>query len=282
MRILVTGAKGMLGMDLIPILEREGHQVTATDLDELDITVAPQIKKAVIEGAPDMIIDCAAYTQVDKAEEEPHRAFWINEKGTENIALVCRDLGVDLCYISTDYVFNGEKKGPYAPDDKTNPINIYGASKLAGENAIRKTWNKHYIIRTSWLYGENGKNFVNTILEMAKKQDEIRVVDDQMGSPTWTVSLARAMSKLIVTGKYGIYHVTDETEGGISWFRFAQEVVKIAHLDCQVVPIKSSEIFRPARRPKNSVLDITLIQKVIGEEMNRWKKSLHLFMIDMS
>jgi len=277
MKILVTGAKGMLGTDLVPVLEGEGHQVTATDIDELDITAAPQIKEAVREAAPDVIIDCAAYTQVDKAEEEPRRAFWVNEKGTENIALVCRESGIDLCYISTDYVFNGEKKGPYSPDDKTDPINSYGASKLAGENAIRKIWDKHYIVRTSWLYGKNGKNFVNTILDLAKKQDEIRVVDDQMGSPTWTVSLARVMSKLIQTGKYGTYHVTDETEGGISWFRFAQEIVRLARLESRVVPIKSSEFPRPAKRPKNTALDLVQAEKVLGIEFPPWKNVLKEF-----
>jgi len=277
MKILVTGAKGILGTDLVPVLEGKGHQVTATDIDELDITAAPQIKEAVRAAAPDLIIDCAAYTQVDKAEEEPHRAFWVNEKGTENIALVCRESGIDLCYISTDYVFNGEKKGPYKPDDKTDPINAYGASKLAGEKAIQKTWDKHYIVRTSWLYGENGKNFVNTILELAKKQDEIRVVDDQIGSPTWTVSLGRVIAKLIQTGKYGTYHVTDETEGGISWFRFAREIVRLAGSEAKVTPIKTEDMPRPAKRPRNSVLDVTSTEAAVREKLPHWMTSLEIF-----
>jgi dTDP-4-dehydrorhamnose reductase len=278
MKILVTGAKGMLGRDLVPLLEEAGHQVTATDIDELDITVVPQIEEAVKAAEPDLIINCAAYTQVDKAEEEPKRAFWINEKGSENIALVCRQAGIDLCYLSTDYVFNGEKKGFYTSDDKTEPINVYGASKLAGENAIRKLWDRHYIIRTSWLYGKNGKNFVNTILDLAKKQDEIKVVDDQVGSPTWTVSLSRVMSKIIGTGRYGIFHVTDETDGGISWYRFAQEIMRLARLDCRVVPVRSSEFPRPARRPKNSVLDLSAVKAFFDKEIADWQESLEEFL----
>jgi dTDP-4-dehydrorhamnose reductase len=275
MRILITGAKGMLGTDLVPVLEGESHLVTATDIEELDITVADQIKDTVRATTPDVIINCAAYTQVDKAEEEPDMAFLINGKGTENIALVCREFGIDLCYLSTDYVFNGEKKGPYAPDDQTDPINTYGASKLAGENAIRNIWNRFYIIRTSWLYGKNGKNFVNTIQKLAKDKDEIRVVDDQIGSPTWTVSLARVLSKIIGTRKFGIYHVTDETEGGISWFRFAEEIVGLAHCDCRVIPVKSSEFPSPA---KNSVLDLATAKRVWEEDYPAWKESLQNFL----
>jgi dTDP-4-dehydrorhamnose reductase len=277
MKILVTGAKGMLGTDLVPVLEGEGHQVTATDIDELDITVSDQIMDAAKKTEPDIIINCAAYTDVDKAEEEPHRAFWVNEKGTENIVLTCRELGIDLCYLSTDYVFNGEKKAPYLPDDKPDPVNAYGASKLAGENAIRKIWDRYYIVRTSWLYGKNGKNFVNTIMDLAKKQGEIKVVDDQIGSPTWTVSLARVLSKIIETGEYGMYHVTDETDGGISRFRFAGEIVRLAHLDCRLLPVKSSDFLRPAKRPKNSVLDLTEAKKATGKEFYSWEKPLKEF-----
>jgi dTDP-4-dehydrorhamnose reductase len=274
MKILVTGANGMLGTDLVPILKGEGHDIIATDLEEMDITVPDKIKEVVISERPEIIMNCAAYTQVDKAEQEPDKAFLINGRGTENIALVCREFGIDLCYISTDYVFNGEKKIPYAPDDKTDPINTYGASKLAGENAIRKTWDRHYIVRTSWLYGKNGKNFVHSILDLAKNQDEIKVVDDQIGSPTWTVSLAHALSKIIMTGKFGIYHVTDETDGGISWHRFAEEIVGFAHLDCRVNPVKSSEFPRPAKRPKNSVLDVAAAKMILGAEFSPWEKSL--------
>lgn len=281
MRILVTGAKGMLGTDLVPILEKDGHEVTATDIEEMDITVPDQIIEMVRTTKPAIIIHCAAYTQVDKAEEEPDKAFLINGKGTENIALVCRDFGIDLCYLSTDYVFNGEKEEPYVPEDKTNPVNTYGASKLAGENAILQSVEKFYIIRTSWLYGKNGKNFVKTILDLAKSQNEIKVVDDQIGSPTWTVSLARAMSKLIGTGKYGTYHVTDKTDGGISWYGFAEAIVGLSHLDCRVIPVTSSEFARPAKRPKNSVLDLSKIKLTLNEDAAVWKEALKNFFAEM-
>ncbi len=274
MKILVTGAKGMLGRDLVPVLEGEGHEVTATDIEEIDITSPTQIRNVVNEVEPEMIINCAAYTLVDKAEDEPDKALLINGVGPENIASACREFEIDLCHISTDYVFDGEKEEPYIPMDKTNPINSYGSSKLAGENAIRQIWDRATIIRTSWLYGKNGKNFVNTILDLAKKQNEIRVVDDQSGSPTWTVSLARVLSKLIVTGRYGIYHVTDETNGGISWFRFAEEIVRMAHLDCRVVPVKTSEYPHPAKRPKNSVLDVAATKMILRAEFSSWEKSL--------
>jgi dTDP-4-dehydrorhamnose reductase len=278
MRILVTGAKGMLGADLVPVLEGEGHQVTATDIEELDITVPDRIKEVVRIARPEIIINCAAYTRVDKAEKEPDKAFLINGKGAENIALVCREFSVDLCHLSTDYVFDGEKEKPYAPADRTGPINTYGASKLAGEDSIQRIWERSTIIRTSWLYGKYGKNFVLTILDLAKDQNEIRVVDDQIGSPTWTVSLARVLSKIIKTGKFGIYHVTDETDGGISWHRFAEEIVKLANLDCRVIPVRSTEFPRMAKRPKNSVLDLTAAKRVLGTEILSWEKSLKVFL----
>ena len=271
----------MLGTDLVPVLEGEGHKVTATDVDELDITVPDQIKDAVREVSPDIVIDCAAYTQVDKAEEEPQQAFLLNGKGTENTVSVCREFGVDLCYISTDYVFNGEKKGPYTPEDNPDPLNVYGASKLAGEKAIRNVWERFFIIRTSWMYGRNGKNFVHTVLDLAKNQTEIKVVVDQIGSPTWTVNLARALSKIIGTGKYGIYHVTDETEGGVSWFRFAQELVRLAHLDCRIIPVKSEDFPRPARRPKNSVLDLKAVEALLDNSLPHWINSLEKYLLSL-
>ena len=278
MRILVTGANGMLGTDLVPVLEEEGHVVTATDVEELDITIPAQIKNVVKAVEPEIIINCAAYSLVDKAEEEPDKAFLINGAGVENIALACREFGIGLCHLSTDYVFDGEKDKPYAPSDRTDPINIYGASKLAGEDSIQRIWERSYIIRTSWLYGVNGKNFVLTILDLAKDQNEIRVVDDQIGSPTWTVSLARILARIVGTGRYGIYHVTDETEGGISWFRFAEEIVKRAHLGCLVIPVRSIEFPRVAKRPKNSVLDLAAAKRVFGIEFPSWEKSLKEFL----
>ncbi len=271
----------MLGTDLVCVLEENAHEVFATDVEELDITQMDFLRRMVEDIAPDIIINCAAYTDVDKAEEEPDKAFLINGIGVQNLALVCRDLDIELCHISTDYVFDGTKEGPYTPSDLPNPINAYGYSKLAGEKYIQWIWNKFYIIRTSWLYGKYGKNFVYTILNLAKKQKELRVVDDQIGSPTWTVTLSRVIAKLIQTHKYGIYHVTDKTERGISWYDFAKEIVHDYGLKSDVIPMKSEELQFPAQRPKNSILDLTLIELILKEEFPSWKESLTKLLSDI-
>jgi dTDP-4-dehydrorhamnose reductase len=282
MRILVTGAKGMLGKDLIPVLRAKNHHVIATDIEELDITDLDQVYRIGRQSRPEVVVNCAAYTQVDKAEEEADKAFAINELGARNIATACRDLGADICHVSTDYVFDGEKRKPYAPDDETNPINTYGASKLAGENAIRQICDRFYIVRTSWLYGKNGRNFVYTILDLAKNRKEIRVVDDQIGSPTWTVTLSRVLSELIGTKRYGIYHVTDETEGGISWFRFAQEIVKLNQLEMKVIPIKTKDFPLLAKRPKKTVLDLSGAQRILSGNLPFWTNSLKRFFSEIN
>ncbi len=175
-------------------------------------------------------------------------------------------------------MFDGTKDGPYTPDDPPNPINTYGKSKLAGEKYIREITKKFYIIRSSWLYGKYGKNFVYTILDLAKKQNELRVVDDQIGSPTWTVTLARVISELIETKKYGIYHVTDSTDGGISWYEFAKEIVRFSGSAAEVFPTKTEDFVRPAKRPKNSVLDLTPKKLILSQEMPFWKGSLSAFL----
>jgi len=271
----------MLGTDLVRILEEQGHKVFATDIEELDITQFDSLKRMVRDVSPDVIVNCAAYTDVDKAEEEPDKAFLINAIGVRNLALVCKDLDIDLCHISTDYVFDGTKKGPYMPNDLPNPINAYGKSKLAGEEHVQKILNKFYIVRTSWLYGKHGKNFVYTILDLAKKQEVLRMVDDQIGSPTWTVTLAQAIAKLIQTQKYGIYHVTDKTENGISWYEFAKEIVRISGIRIDVFPAKIEEFPRPAKRPKNSVLDIKMSQLALNEDIPPWGKSLKMFLSEL-
>ena len=281
MRIIVTGARGMLGTDLVCVLEEKDHEVFATDIEELDITQFDSLEKMSRDVSPDVIVNCAAYTDVDKAEEEPEKAFLFNGIGARNLALVCRDLDIDLCHISTDYVFDGTKEGPYTPDDLANPINTYGKSKLAGEKYIQEIWNKFYIIRTSWLYGKYGKNFVYTILNSAKKQNELKVVDDQIGSPTWTVTLSRVIAKLIQTKKYAIYHVTDKTENGITWYQFAREIVRLSGLKTEVIPIITEDLPLPAKRPKDSVLDLTMLKLVLNEDPRYWKKSLEKFLSEL-
>lgn len=278
MRILVTGARGMLGTDLICLLEENEHEVFATDIQELDITRKESLHEMVGAIFPDAIINCAAYTNVDKAEEEPDKAFRINGLAVRNLAHVCRDLGIDLCHISTDYVFDGEKNGAYVPDDPPHPINTYGASKLAGENHIREILTKFYIVRTSWLYGKYGKNFVYTILRLAKEKKELKVVDDQIGSPTWTVTLSRVIERLIRTKKFGIYHATDQTENGISWYDFAKEIVGLLGLRAEIIPIKTKDFPRPARRPLNSLFDLTAVESILDQKLPTWKDSLRTFL----
>lgn len=282
MKILVTGAKGMLGTDLVPILKEKNHDVFETDIEELNICKIDKLYEMAEDTSPDIIVNCAAYTQVDKAEEEVNEAFLINGIGVQNLALVCRDFNIDLCHISTDYVFDGEKKGPYSPFDAANPMNVYGLSKLAGEKFIQWIWNRFYIIRTSWLYGKNGKNFVYTTLKLAENQKELRIVDDQIGSPTWTVTLSQAISKLIETKKHGIYHVTDEIKNGISWYQFAQEIIKLSGYKLKVIHVKSEEFEQPAKRPRNSVLDLTMTKLVLEEDLPSWKKSLEKFLTEIA
>ena len=198
-----------------------------------------------------MVIHCAAYTNVDKAEEEPEKAELINVKGTENIAKVSAELDIPVVYISTDYVFDGSKNTPYTPDDIPNPLNIYGKTKLVGEEMIKKYCKKYYIVRTSWLYGHYGKNFVETMISMADKP-ELKVVDDQIGCPTWTVELANGILKLL-SKPYGTYHVCGG--GQTSWYGFAKEIFKNMNLDVNLIPCSSAEFPRPAKRPAYSAMD---------------------------
>lgn len=277
MKILVTGARGMLASDLIPIL-REGNEVIAPAEEDLDITRKDIVYSVMEESSPDIIVNCAAYTQVDKAEDERDRAFLVNGIGVQNIALACQDKGIPLCHVSTDYVFDGTKKGSYTPFDNTNPINVYGESKLAGEKYIQWIMNKFCVIRTSWLYGKAGNNFVATMLRLAKEKPEVRVVRDQIGSPTYTVSLSHAIKKLISAGAYGIFHFTDKTEGGISWYDFAEEIIRLSGSRTKAIPILTAEFPRPARRPANSLLDTSLYSLVTGYETKDWREALKDFL----
>ena len=254
-KVLVTGANGMLGQDLCPILEDEGYEVVETDIQNLDITDFEAVKSVLNTEKPDIVIHCAAYTNVDKAEEDIETAKKINVTGTENLAKVCGENNITLVYISTDYVFDGElaKGSSYKPDDKTNPINNYGLTKLQGEEAVQKYCKKYYITRTAWLYGIHGKNFVETMISLADKP-ELKVVDDQVGCPTWTIELCNGIIKLLSEEKpYGIYHVCggDKT----SWYGFAKEIFKLAGLSVNLTPCTTEEFPRPAKRPKYSVMD---------------------------
>ncbi len=253
MKILVTGAKGMFGQDLCPILEDEEFEVVETSLDNLDITNLKQVQKVLTAEMPNYVIHCAAYTDVDGAETDLETATLINVTGTENIAKVCGENGITLVYVSTDYVFDGTKKEAYLPEDETNPINNYGLTKLQGEEAVKTFCKKYYIVRTSWLYGHHGKNFVETMISLAEKP-ELKVVDDQTGCPTWTVELASGIITIIDDeAPYGIYHVCGT--GETSWYEFAKEIFKQMGLKVNLKPCTTEEFPRPAKRPQHSSMN---------------------------
>lgn len=257
-KILVTGANGMLGQDLCPILQDEGYEVIETDINNLDITDFDEVNRVLNAEKPDSVIHCASYTQVDKAEDEAEAARLINAKGTENVAKVCAEIDAELVYISTDYVFDGcagvneVRKTPYLPSDKPNPLNVYGLTKFEGEEAVKKYCKKYYIVRSSWLYGIHGNNFVETMLSLADKP-EIKVVNDQIGCPTWTIDLSDGIIKLLNDAEYGTYHVCGG--GQTSWYNFAKEIYKNAGLQVDLKPCTTDEYPRKAHRPHYSVMD---------------------------
>jgi dTDP-4-dehydrorhamnose reductase len=267
----------MLARDLVPVLGKR-HEVIAPCEKDLDITEREDVFSILRRLRPDLVVNCAAYTHVDKAEEEREKAFLVNGIGVQNLALACNEQRIPLCHISTDYVFNGEKDRPYTPFDNTDPINAYGASKLAGERYIQWIMNTFYIVRTSWLYGKGGNNFVSTITRIAGERPEIRVVHDQRGSPTSTVTLSRAVLAIIETGAYGIYHVTDKTDGGISWYEFAGEIVRSSGSSATIIPITTGEFPRPATRPRYSVLDVSIFSLVTGDPLPDWRNALRDFL----
>ncbi|MHB9095769.1 MAG: dTDP-4-dehydrorhamnose reductase [Eubacteriales bacterium] len=253
MHILIAGANGMLGHALTAALSQQ-HSITGLDLPDLDITNSSMVKSTMSSLQPDLLINAAAYTDVDGCESNVDLAFAVNAAGTRNLAVVCSELNIPLVHISTDYIFNGTGTSPYKEGDTPNPQSVYGKSKLLGEQNVRELTNKHYIIRTSWLYGDNGKNFVATMLRLGQERDEIGVVNDQVGSPTYTVDLAGAISELIMEPAYGTYHITNS--GICSWYDFTLEIFKQAGIEgVNVKPITTDELNRPAPRPRNSVLD---------------------------
>jgi dTDP-4-dehydrorhamnose reductase len=279
MKILVTGAKGMLGSVLVPTLEARGHLVKGLSRDELDITNADQVLEILNYAKPDLVINAAAYTKVDQAESEPEFAFLVNDTGTENVAVACSRLNIPLLFISTDYVFDGEQERPYTTTDQTNPLSVYGKSKLAGELAIQQHLENFYIVRTSWLYGPNGKNFVDTISRIAKEKKTLRVVCDQWGSPTSTISLSKYLADLIATKRWGIYHATDD--GVTNWCEFARHIVAAQGLadTVEVEAIETTEMPLPATRPRYSVLDKSALIQAIGHSLTPWQEALQRYLL---
>ena len=253
MKILITGYKGMLGSDLVETLKNENqHELILTDVEELDITNLDQVKKILNEENPEVIINVAAYTDVDGCETNRDLAYNINSIGPKNLAVVADEINAKLLHISTDYVFDGNNSKPYIEDDKTNPKSYYGETKLQAELFIKDKMENYFIVRTAWLYGFNGKNFVKTMLELSKNNDKITVVNDQHGSPTFTKDLAIAICELIKTDKYGTYHVTNNDN--CTWYEFASKIFELANIKINIIPVTTSEYPTPAQRPKYSVL----------------------------
>ena len=252
MKVLVTGANGQLGFDVIKLLDSEGIEFLGTDRESLDITNEEQVKRVISDYNPDVVIHCAAYTAVDKAEDERDLCYSINVLGTKYVAEACNEIDAKMVYISTDYVFDGEGDEPFEVTDKPNPINYYGQTKHEGEVEVQKILDKYFVIRVSWVFGSNGNNFVKTMLRLGKERDEISVVADQIGSPTYTPDLAKLLVEMMKHDKYGVYHVTNE--GYCSWYEFACEIFKQAGMGVKVNPIKTEEYPTKAKRPKNSRL----------------------------
>ena len=251
MKILITGSNGMLGHDLIDVLKSK-HELILTTSKTLDITDKDNTIEFIKENKPDIVINSAAYTDVDGCETNQDLAYGVNGDGVRNLALGCKEVDCPLVHVSTDYVFDGTARDPIEEDGEIGPISVYGKSKLRGEEAIQDILDKYFIIRTAWLYGINGKNFPKTMLELAQNHSEITVVYDEVGTPTYTPDLAYGISQLIETDYYGIYHLTNS--GQCSWCEFARYIFEIVGCDVKVIPVTASEFSRPAPRPSYSVL----------------------------
>ena len=296
MRILVTGACGQLGHDVVLKLIARGLETVATDIMsehvfpdiaqylQLDITDRDAVRDTLTRTNPDAVIHCAAWTAVDAAEEPENRAkvFSINADGTRNIAVVCQDLDCKLLYISTDYVFDGRGTEPWQPDCSTYaPLNVYGQSKLAGELAVRELLNKYFIVRIAWAFGKNGKNFIKTMLQVGKTHDTVRVVNDQIGTPTYTLDLANLLVDMIQTERYGVYHATNEG-GFISWYDFTKEIFRQAGISTCVVPVTTAEYgLSIAGRPFNSRLSKEKLTEQGFSRLPSWQDALTRFLSDM-
>lgn len=278
MKVLITGAQGQLGTDMVLCLKRHPakYQVFGYGRTDLDITDVSQVAKIFEQVKPDVVIHTAAYTQVDQAETDCDRAYSVNALGTRNLVGEAEKVGTKFVYISTDYVFDGQKGTPYSEADQTNPQSVYGQSKRAGEEFVLSLSSKYFIVRTSWVYGKYGANFVKTMLKMGNEKKPLKVVDDQFGSPTYTVDLASFLQQLIDTERYGIYHATNS--GSSSWYEFAKEIFEVAGMQVELSPCTTKDFPRPAPRPAYSVLEHVGIQRSGFEDLRPWQEGLKDFL----
>lgn len=271
-KVLVTGVKGQLGYDVVKRLDELGIENVGVDIDDFDITNKEETEEFISNYNPDVVVHCAAYTVVDKAEDDKEKCYAINVEGTRNIAEACKKIDAKMVYISTDYVFDGLGEEAHLEDKTTNPINYYGYSKEQGEQIVRELLDKYFIIRTSWVYGKNGNNFLKTMLKLAETRDELNVINDQIGAPTYTPDLAALICNMLQTTKYGAYHGVNE--GTISWYDFAIEIFNKANIDMKVNPILTSEYPTKAKRPYNSRLSKVKLDENGFNRLPDWKDAL--------
>ena len=284
MKVLVTGVKGQLGYDVVNELKKRGHEAIGVDIADMDITDGSAVDKVITEVNPDAVIHCAAWTAVDAAEDENNipKVRAVNADGTRNIAKVCKKLGCKMMYISTDYVFDGQGTKPWQPDCKDyKPLNVYGQTKYEGELAVQELLEKYFIVRIAWVFGVNGKNFIKTMLRLGKERGAVSVVDDQIGSPTYTYDLARLVVDMIQTDRYGIYHATNE--GLCSWYEFACQIFKAAGMNqVKVTPVDSTAFPAKAKRPHNSRMDKSKLAENGFEPLPSWEDALERYLKEIS
>lgn len=279
MRIIITGASGQLGHDLVNEMSARGHVVTGLSSKELNLTDSIAVHNYLTSIRPDAVMHCAAYTAVDKAEDDAETCLAVNHLGTKAVADTCAELGCKLLYISTDYVFPGDGERPWEPEDTTDPLNLYGKSKLLGEEAVRAATDHYFIVRISWAFGLNGKNFVKTMLRLGAERETLTVVNDQFGSPTYTKDLSVLLADMIVTEKYGTYHATNE--GVCSWYEFASAIIAEAGLSAKVLPVSSDQYPSRAKRPANSRMSKEKLTENGFRRLPTWQDALRRYLLEL-
>lgn len=275
--ILVTGSTGQLGSDVVKELLKRGYSTLSPNRSEFNLCSEDSIRNYILNSNCEAIVHCAAYTQVDKAEDEKDLCIKINATATKHIVKCAKILDIPMIYISTDYVFDGTKDGEYTENDETNPINIYGESKLAGEKYVQEILDKYYIVRTSWVFNINRKNFIETMLRLSKANNQLSIVNDQIGSPTYTKDLSRLLVDMLETSKYGLYHATNE--GYCSWYEFADTIFKLANINIDIKAINSNEYASRAKRPLNSKLSKDKLIEYGFKPLPHWEDALKDYLI---
>lgn len=279
MKVLVTGVKGQLGYDVVKVLEARGISCKGVDIDDFDLTDELAVSRYIREFAPTAVIHCAAYTAVDRAEDDKDLCFAVNATGPENIARVCKEIGAKMLHVSTDYVFDGEGDQPFEVNSVKAPKGQYGVTKSIGEDKVMENLSEYFIVRTAWVFGINGNNFVKTMIRLGKERDELTVVCDQIGSPTYTPDLAVLLCDMINTDRYGVYHATNE--GYCSWYDFACAIMQEAGLSAHVTPVTSEQYVSKAVRPKNSRLSKTSLDQAGFERLPTWQNALKRYVAEI-